>query len=78
VGLWLTFVRIVFRSLQGIGAAGTYSLAILISYDMLPKAKLALNGVYLSISVALATLTGPLFGGLINEHSTWRWIFYIK
>ena len=70
--------RIIFRSLQGVGAAGAYSMSILTVYDMVPKNRLALNGVFISMAVSGATLTGPIFAGVINEHSTWRWVFFMK
>lgn len=69
---------IICRTFQGIGAAGTYSMAALITYEMVPKAKLPLYGGLNSVSVALATLMGPLFGGLINNNASWRWVFYLK
>lgn len=53
-------------------------MAVLITYEMVPKAKLPLYGGLNAVAVALATLMGPLFGGLINNHTTWRWIFYLK
>ena len=27
---------------------------------------------------SVAYLTGPLFGGVINEHGDWRWVFLLK
>ncbi|MCJ1467259.1 hypothetical protein MMC07_005883 [Pseudocyphellaria aurata] len=53
-------------------------MAVLITYEMVPKAKLPLYGGLNSVAVALATLMGPLFGGLINDHTSWRWIFYLN
>ncbi|MCJ1263264.1 hypothetical protein MMC22_003134 [Lobaria immixta] len=53
-------------------------MAVLITYEMVPKAKLPLYGGLNSVTVALATLMGPLLGGLINNHTTWRWVFYIN
>lgn len=53
-------------------------MAVLITYEMVPKAKLPLYGGLNSVTVALATLMGPLLAGLINNHTTWRWVFYIK
>lgn len=69
---------IICRTFQGIGAAGTYSMAALITYEMVPKAKLPLYGGLNSVAVALATLMGPLLGGLINNNASWRWVFYLK
>ena len=53
-------------------------MAILTVYEMVPKVKLAIYGALLSVTIALATVTGPIFAGLIDNNSTWRWIFYIK
>jgi len=69
---------IICRTFQGIGAAGAYSMSILTVYDMVPKEKLALYGALISITIAVATLTGPIFGGLLDKGSNWRWIFYLK
>jgi len=69
---------IIFRTIQGIGGAGGYALSTLVTYEMVPKSKLPLYGAINSVWVALATLIGPLFGGLINNDTTWRWVFYLK
>ena len=53
-------------------------MAALITYEMVPKAKLPLYGGVNSIAVVMSTLMGPLWGGLINNFTTWRWVFYLK
>ena len=35
------------------------------------------NGI-ISLSIALSFLAGPLIGGAIPDHATWRWIFWIN
>ncbi|KAF2728284.1 putative efflux pump antibiotic resistance protein [Polyplosphaeria fusca] len=69
---------IICRTFQGIGGAGGYSLSTLMTYEMVPKSKLPVYGAVNAASVAFATLLGPLFGGLINNHTTWRWVFYLN
>ncbi|KAF2464006.1 putative efflux pump antibiotic resistance protein [Lindgomyces ingoldianus] len=69
---------IICRAFQGIGGAGCYSLATVLTYEFVPQDKLGMYGALNSMSVALATLMGPLFGGVINNHTTWRWIFYLN
>ncbi|CAI4214153.1 unnamed protein product [Parascedosporium putredinis] len=69
---------IIFRALQGVGAAGAYSLSILGLYEVMPREKLALGSSLVALSIALATLSGPLFGGVINMRTTWRWVFYVN
>ncbi|KAF2468467.1 MFS general substrate transporter [Lindgomyces ingoldianus] len=69
---------IVFRSLQGIGAAGCFSVSMVIFFEMIPKEKYAKYGSILSADVALATALGPIFGGLIVDGTTWRWVFLLN
>ncbi|KAF2095591.1 major facilitator superfamily protein [Rhizodiscina lignyota] len=66
------------RVLQGIGAAGINVLMEIIICDLVPMRE---RGTYLAIIfgvIALGTALGPLFGGLIVQHSSWRWIFYLN
>lgn len=53
-------------------------MAILTVYEMIPKAKLASYCALISVTIALATVTAPIFAGLIENKSTWRWFFYLK
>jgi MFS family permease len=69
---------IIFRTFQGLGGAGGYSLTMLMTYEMVPKEKIPLYGTFISITVALSTLLGPLLGGAITGGTTWRWVFYFK
>ncbi|KAI9640543.1 hypothetical protein NHQ30_010841 [Ciborinia camelliae] len=69
---------IIFRAFQGVGGAGTFSLATASLYQLVPGSKLPLYGGITFAVVALATVIGPLVGGVIDTESTWRWIFLIK
>ena len=70
--------RIIFRALQGLGGAGTYALVIVIFFELIPPEKFAKYTSMVSIVLALALLLGPLLGGLINNYTTWRWVFLLK
>jgi MFS family permease len=66
------------RAVQGIGAGGTSVLIHVIICDLVPLRE---RGRYFAIIlglVAAGTALGPLFGGLIVDHTTWRWIFYLN
>lgn len=66
------------RALQGIGAGGINVLIEIIICDLLPLRE---RGNYLALIfgiIALGTAAGPVFGGLIVQHSSWRWVFYLN
>ncbi|CAG8976536.1 hypothetical protein HYALB_00011013 [Hymenoscyphus albidus] len=69
---------IICRVFQGVGAAGGFSLTMTVCYEMVPKNKYPLYQAIMAATAALAALTGPLFGGLISEHTTWRWVFLLN
>ncbi|RDW93803.1 putative MFS multidrug transporter [Aspergillus mulundensis] len=69
---------IVLRALQGIGGAGLFSLVPIITAEMVHPDKYASYNAVMALSIALSFLLGPLIGGGIVDHTTWRWIFYIN
>ncbi|KAJ5622005.1 MFS general substrate transporter [Penicillium herquei] len=69
---------IVFRALQGLGGAGNYAIATIIVIEMVPPEKYAqYTGGVASVFV-FSLLFGPIWGGAITQHSTWRWIFLLN
>ncbi|KAF7931190.1 uncharacterized protein EAE97_009399 [Botrytis byssoidea] len=69
---------IICRAFQGIGAAGCYSMAMVIFFEAVPSKWYGPGGSLLTTFIALATLCGPLIGGAISESTTWRWIFLLN
>ncbi|PWY83834.1 MFS general substrate transporter [Aspergillus sclerotioniger CBS 115572] len=69
---------IIFRSFQGVGGAGTYSLCTVILLELIPPAKYAKYTSWISVIYAFSLLLGPLLGGAISESSSWRWIFLLN
>ena len=69
---------IVFRGLQGIGGGVIVSSAFIIIADLFsPRERGKYMGLVASM-FGLASLLGPSAGGLITDHLSWRWVFYVN
>ena len=69
---------IILRAFQGIGASGSYSIAVVMLYELIPPEKYAAFTSIVSGVIALGLLLGPIIGGVINNYTTWRWVFFLK
>src|SRR5882724_2774918 len=69
---------VVARAFQGLGGALIFAPSFAIITDAFAPSDrgraLGLNAVVFAVGTSL----GPTLGGLITEHLTWRWIFYLN
>ncbi|HZT65071.1 MAG TPA: MDR family MFS transporter [Acidimicrobiales bacterium] len=69
---------IVFRGVQGLGAGGIMSLAMAIIGDVVsPRQRGRYQG-YIMAMFSFASVCGPAIGGLLTQHLSWRWCFYVN
>src|SRR3954451_6630251 len=67
-----------FRALQGLGAGGLMTLAMAIVGDIVaPRERGRYQG-YIQLVFVVASVAGPLLGGLFADHASWRWVFYVN
>ncbi|HUA13248.1 MAG TPA: MDR family MFS transporter [Candidatus Sulfotelmatobacter sp.] len=69
---------VAFRALQGIGAGGLISLAQTIIGDIVSPRQRGKYLAYIGAMFGVASVAGPLLGGLITDDLSWRWVFYVN
>ena len=68
---------IAFRAVQGIGAGGLAALSQVLMADIIsPRERGRYMGLFGGV-MALATIGGPLLGGVITDAWGWRWNFFV-
>ncbi|MGD8195038.1 MDR family MFS transporter [Herbiconiux sp. P18] len=72
-----TEMLIFFRVLQGLGAGGLTALVQVAMADIIPPRERGRYMGLLGAVMAVATVGGPLLGGVITDSAGWRWNFYI-
>ena len=69
---------IVFRAIQGLGAGGLLPLAMTIVAELYTPLERARIQGYISGVWGVASIGGPLLGGIITDQLSWRWVFYLN
>ncbi len=69
---------IVARGVQGLGGSLVMAVSPALLLGAFPSGERGKALGYNALVVALGTSAGPTFGGIITEHLTWRWIFFVN
>lgn len=67
-----------FRVLQGIGGGLLTPVGMAMMFRTFPPVERMRASRVLIIPTALAPALGPIIGGLIVDHSSWHWVFYMN
>ncbi len=66
------------RALQGLGAGGLIPLSQAAIADLFPPRERGRYLGFIGAMWAVAAVAGPLLGGTLTDHASWRWIFWIN
>lgn len=75
---WSMGVLIAARAVQGLGAGAIQPTGMTIMGDIYSVAERAVAQGYIASVWAISAVVGPTLGGLLTEHASWRWIFWIN
>jgi EmrB/QacA subfamily drug resistance transporter len=69
---------IIFRGIQGLGGGGLFAVALSIVGDVIPPRDRGRYQGYFGAVFGVASIIGPLIGGLLVDDFSWRWVFYVN
>lgn len=69
---------LVFRAVQGVGAAMLASSAVMLGVKFLPREKLGLAMSLVVLGTSFGVAVGPSMGAVLTELISWHWIFFIN
>jgi len=69
---------VVARAIQGLGGGGLLSLAFTIIGDLVSPRERGRYSGYFGAVFATSSVAGPLLGGLLTDHLSWHWVFFVN
>ncbi|KAI0154870.1 major facilitator superfamily transporter [Xylariaceae sp. FL1272] len=69
---------IALRAVQGFAASGLYSLSMIILPEIVPRSWRHILASIIGLIITLASVLGPVLGGVFTRYASWHWIFWIN
>ncbi|MUN37793.1 MDR family MFS transporter [Actinomadura litoris] len=69
---------IAFRAVQGVGGGCLMSSMFALTGELFEPRERARYQGYSALIFAVSSVAGPLAGGFLTDHASWRWVFYVN
>lgn len=69
---------IIFRAIQGLGASAMMPVSFAVVADIYPPHERGKSQGVIGAAFGIASFIGPLVGGWITDHTSWRWAFLVN
>ncbi|MBT2211712.1 MDR family MFS transporter [Actinomadura sp. NEAU-AAG7] len=69
---------IAFRAVQGVGGGCLMSSMFALTGELFEPRERARYQGYSALVFAVSSVAGPLAGGFLTDHASWRWVFYVN
>jgi EmrB/QacA subfamily drug resistance transporter len=69
---------VIFRAIQGLGGGAIFANAFAVVGDLYPPAERGRWQGLLGAVFGLSSIIGPMLGGWLTDHASWRWNFFIN
>lgn len=69
---------IIFRAIQGIGGGAIFSVALTSIALLFPPRERGKVGGLFGAVFGMSSIVGPWLGGLLTDHISWHWVFYVN
>ena len=69
---------VLFRAIQGLGGGAIFANAFAVVGDLYPPAERGRWQGLLGAVFGLSSIVGPMLGGWLTDHASWRWNFFIN
>jgi len=66
------------RMVQGLGGGGLMTMSQALIGEVVAPRQRARNQSYFAIIFTLASVGGPVIGGMVVHHASWRWLFLVN
>ena len=66
------------RAVMGIGGAMMWPAILGMTYALVPDSRAGLAGGLILGVAGFGNAVGPMFGGLLTDELSWRWVFFVN